>query len=66
MMGGNMVEINPHTSALQERPVQETTREDLLKLLRLLAKEVACRLARDATNHVVVDDPGSRRSPRHP
>ena len=39
-----------HTDKLPPESVVETTRMNLLKLLRLLAKEVARRLARDVGN----------------
>jgi hypothetical protein len=43
-----MAETDHTVSELHEKPAPETVRDNLLKLVHLLAKEVARRLSRDA------------------
>ena len=49
-----------HTDKLPPESEVETTRINLLKLLRLLAKEVARRLARDVDNADETSNPAAR------
>ena len=49
-----------HTDTLPPESTVATTRVNLLKLLRLLAKEVASRLARDVGNADETSNPAAR------